>query len=167
MPDLGQNPVPPDLQFHIAEPLPQQETDVNAPRCVVCKTLIGGTYFHAQGQVVCPTCAERIQSGQQAPPASSLGRAVLYGAGAALAGCILYAAVAILLHLEIGIIAIAVGIMVGKAVRAGSKGLGGRPQQILAVLLTYFAITTSYIPVFLHQLATNPQMREQAKENGL
>jgi hypothetical protein len=111
-------------------------------------------------------CAERIQSGQQAPPAISLGPAVLYGAGAALAGCILYAAVAILLNLEIGIVAIVVGVMVGKAVRAGSRGLGGRPQQILAVLLTYFAITTSYIPVFIHQMSTNPQMLQQAKQKA-
>jgi hypothetical protein len=82
-----------------------------------------------------------------------------------VAGCILYAAVAILLNLEIGIVAIVVGIMVGKAVRAGSNGLGGRPQQILAVLLTYFSITTSYIPVYLHQLSKNPQLREQARQN--
>jgi len=116
--------------------------------------------------VVCSVCAEKIQSGQQVPPAISLGRAALYGAGAALAGSILYAAVAILLNLEIGIIAIVVGVMVGKAVRAGSKGLGGRPQQILAVALTYFAITASYIPVFFHQMSRNPQMLEQAKKQA-
>ena len=84
-----------DLQFQHAEPLPVE--DSNAPRCVVCKQTIGPTYFHAQGQVVCPTCAGRIQSGQEKPPAAALGRAALYGIGAALAGCILYAAVAILL----------------------------------------------------------------------
>src|SRR5690242_5639888 len=95
--------LPPDLQFQRAEPLPENMADVNAPRCVLCKGPIGSTYFHAQGQVVCATCAERIQSGQQAPPATSLGRAALYGLGAALAGCILYAAVAILLNLEIGL----------------------------------------------------------------
>jgi hypothetical protein len=164
MSDFGQAPAPQDLQFQHAEPI--RPEDPNAQRCVVCKTPIGATYFHAQGQVICPMCAERIQSGQQKPPAIALGRAVLYGAGAALAGCILYAAVAILLHLEIGIIAIAVGIMVGKAVRAGANGLGGRPLQILAVLLTYFAITTSYIPVFFYQIAKDPQKIEQAKQRA-
>jgi hypothetical protein len=163
MSNLGQNPLPQELQFQHAEPLPEHNVEINAQRCRVCKTLIGATYFHAQGQVVCPICAERIQSGQQAPPAISLGRAALYGLGAGVAGCILYAAVAILLNLEIGIVAIAVGIMVGKAVRAGSNGLGGRPQQILAVLLTYFSITTSYIPVFIHNQSKHSQ--EQAKQN--
>jgi hypothetical protein len=138
--------------------------DPNAPRCVAYKQTTGSTYFHAQGQVVCPSCAAKIQAGQQAPPAISLGRSALYGLGAALAGCILYAAVAILLDLQIGIIAIAVGFMVGKAVRAGARGLGGRPQQIMAVLMTYFAITTSYIPVYIHELATNPQARQEAKK---
>jgi hypothetical protein len=164
MSDFGQAPAPQDLQFQRAEPLPAE--DPNAQRCVVCKSPIGATYFHANGQVVCPMCADRIQSGQQKPPAISLGRAALYGAGAALAGCILYAAVAILLNLEIGIVAIVVGVLVGKAVRAGSKGLGGRPQQILAVLLTYFAITTSYIPVFFHQVSKDPHILDQAKDRA-
>jgi hypothetical protein len=166
MPDFGQPPSPQDLQFQHAEPLPAENSDPGAQRCVVCKTPIGATYFHAQGHVVCPMCAERIQSGQQKPPAIALGRAVLYGAGAALAGCILYALVAILLNLEIGIVAIVVGVMVGKAIRYASKGLGGRPLQILAVLLTYFAITTSYIPVYFYQLAKNPQKLEQARQQA-
>jgi hypothetical protein len=110
-------------------------------------------------------CAERIQSGQQKPPAISLATAILYGAGAALAGCIIYAAVAVLLNIEIGIVAIAVGYMVGKAVRAGSRGLGGRPQQILAVLLTYFSITTSYVSVAIYAYAKNPQRFEQAQKS--
>jgi hypothetical protein len=101
-------------------------------------------------------CADRIQSGQQAPPPLSLARAALYGAGAALAGCILYATVAIVTGLNVGLIAIVVGYMVGKAIRHASNGLGGRPQQILAVTLTYFAITTSYIPVFIYRIAKRP-----------
>jgi hypothetical protein len=44
--------------------------------------------------------------------------------------------------------------------------LGGRPQQILAVVLTYCAITTSYIPVYFHQLSKNPQMLEQARQKA-
>jgi hypothetical protein len=140
---------PQDMQFQHAEPIEPNVTD-GSPRCVVCKRPTGSSYFHAQGMVVCPGCAERIEHGQQAPPAASLGKAALYGGGAALAGCLLYAAVAIILHVEIGLIAILVGYMVGRAIRHASEGRGGRPQQILAVALTYFAITTSYIPVFVY-----------------
>jgi hypothetical protein len=149
---------PQNLQFQKVEPLP----DASMRRCVACAAPIASTYYHAQGQVVCPTCAQRIHVGQQAPPAISLAKAALYGAAAALLGCILYAAVAIILNLEIGIIAIVVGIMVGRAVRKGSNGLGGRPQQILAVVLTYFAITTSYIPVYIYQSEKHPVSHQQS-----
>jgi hypothetical protein len=163
MPDYGSPPSPQDLQFQHAEPVAEAAaaSEGSVRTCVACKQPVGNTYFHAQGQVVCPLCAQRIQTGQQAPPALSLMRAALYGGVAALGGCTLYALVAIVLNAEIGLIAILVGWMVGKAIRHASYGLGGRPQQILAVTLTYFAITTSYIPVILYQAAKNPHRVEQ------
>ena len=124
MPDYGPPPSPQDLQFQHAEPIAAAASSEGAAQtCVVCKQPVGDTYYHAQGQVVCPLCAQRIQSGQQAPPALSLMRAALYGGGAALGGCILYALVAIVLNAEIGLIAILVGWMVGKAIRHASNGL--------------------------------------------
>jgi hypothetical protein len=103
---------------------------------------------------------------QQAPPAHALLQAALYGGGAAIAGCAIYAAVAILAHLELALIAILIGYMVGKAVRKGSNGLGGRPQQILAVLLTYFAITFSYVAVFIYHAAEKrPPAAQHATDN--
>jgi hypothetical protein len=140
-------PPPEQLQFRRAQAVGGPEVRA----CVACKQPIDGDYFHANGQVVCPNCAQRIESGQQSPPTTSLARAVLFGLGAALAGTAIYATVAIVFNLQIGLIAILVGIMVGKAVRYASHGLGGRPQQILAVLLTYFSITASYIPVFIYE----------------
>jgi len=159
-----QTPLPAstELQFQRAEPVATENAlQISTQRCVACQQFITGPYYHAQGQVVCPTCAERIQSGQQAPPAISLVRGALYGAGAALGGCILYATVAIVTGLELALIAIVVGIMVGKAIRYASHGLGGRPQQVLAVTLTYFAITTSYIPVIIYHAAKTSKAAAQ------
>ena len=154
---------PQDMQFQHAEPRPAgTSADDGSPKCAVCKRPTGSTYFHAQGFVVCPECATRIKAGQQAPPATSLARAALYGGGAALAGCALYSGVAILLHVEIGLIAILVGYMVGRAIRHASQGRGGRPQQILAVVLTYFAISTSYIPVYLYHVYEETKAIRQA-----
>lgn len=161
----NQSAGPLDIQFQHAEPLPPPPPEGTA-LCVACHTPITGQYFHAQGQVVCPMCADRIQSGQQKAPAASLWRAALYGAGAALAGSIIYASVALLFKLEIGLIAILIGFMVGKAVRHGSRGLGGRPQQILAVVLTYFAITTSYIPVFIAAQINKPAAQAQQQKSA-
>jgi hypothetical protein len=146
-------PAAEQLQFRRAEPIGAATPTAEVRRCVACQQVIPGQYFHAQGQVVCPSCAARIQAGQQAPPRLSLVRAALYGGAAALAGSVLYALVSIALHLQIGWIAFVIGIMVGKAIRYASNGMGGRPQQILAVALTYFAITTSYVPVFLYYAA--------------
>jgi hypothetical protein len=137
------------LQFRRAEPVGNS----SARRCIACQMPIAQTYYHASGRVVCSQCAERIQQGQQAPPAYSFPRALLFGAGAALAGCAIYAIVAIATGAEIGLIAILVGVMVGKSIRRASGGSGGRPQQILAVALTYFSITTSYIPVIIWEVA--------------
>jgi uncharacterized paraquat-inducible protein A len=135
-----------DLQFRTAEPVAEPD---HAPQCVACSRTITSEYFHAQGQVVCPECAAKIEAGTQSPPTVSIATAVLYGSLAALAGLIIYALTAIVANLEIGLIAILVGIMVGKAVRAGSKGLGGRAQQLLAVALTYASISISHVPVFI------------------
>lgn len=144
MPD--QDPPPPEaLQFTRAEPA--AAAAANQPRCVACKSPLADTYFHVHGRQVCPACTQRIEAHQQAPPAHSLLKSALYGGGAALAGCILYAGVEFVTGWEIGIIAIVVGYMVGKAIRHASGGLGGRPQQVLAVLLTYFAISFSYVGV--------------------
>src|SRR6266542_3095498 len=152
MPDSGASPLPQDLQFQHAEPIAPADTAPQiGPECVVCHQATGENYFHAQGQVVCPGCAGRIQSGQQTPARLSLLKPALYGGAAAFGGFLIYVLVAILFNLEIGIIAILVGWMVGTAIRRASNGLGGRPQQILAVALTYFAISTSYIPVVIYQ----------------
>ena len=51
--------------------------------------------------------------------------------------------------MEFALLAILVGIMVGKAMVRGSGGRGSRRLQIAAVLLTYGSITTGYIPTII------------------
>jgi uncharacterized membrane protein len=147
MPEPDQNlPPPEELQFRRAQPI---GPDVKS--CIVCKQPIAGDYYNANGNILCSQCKVRIEAHQQPPPHTSLLRAAIYGGAAALAGCAIYATVVIVTHLAIGIVAILIGYMVGKSVRYASRGLGGRPQQILAVALTYFAITASYILVSVYQ----------------
>jgi hypothetical protein len=54
-------------------------------------------------------------------------------------------------HLEIGIVAILIGYMVGYAVRKGAGGRGGRRFQILAVALTYASVALAYAPIAVKQ----------------
>jgi hypothetical protein len=135
------------LQFRRAQPIVAPESGATRS-CVACKQLISGKYFQVGNQVICPACAARIDAGRLNAKPAPLLRAVIYGAGAALAGCLLYAVV-LSMGVQIGIVALAVGWMVGKAIRYASYGVGGRPQQILAIALTYFAISTSFFPAAL------------------
>lgn len=144
MPEPEPLPSVSELQFRRAQPT--DSTDAPSPKsCAACKQLIDGPYFQVQQHVICPACAAKIEAGKLAKKPIPWVRLVIYGAGAALAGSILYA-IPLAMGFQIGIVALAVGWMVGKAIRTGGYGIGGRPQQILAVALTYFAISMSFFP---------------------
>jgi hypothetical protein len=144
MPEPESLPSVDALQFRRAQPT--DSTEGPTPKsCAACKQLIEGPYFQVQQHVICPSCAAKIEVGKQAKKPIPWVRLVIYGGGAALAGSILYA-IPLAMGFQIGIVALAVGWMVGKAIRTGGYGVGGRPQQILAVALTYFAISMSFFP---------------------
>lgn len=147
MPDSEPLPSVDELQFRRAQPIEGADADAGKS-CAACKQPIDGQHYQVQNHVICPSCAAKILAGKQAKKPIPWVRLVIYGAGAALAGCILYA-IPLAMGFQIGIVALAVGWMVGKAIRAGGYGIGGRPQQILAVALTYFAISTSFIPALV------------------
>jgi hypothetical protein len=69
----------------------------------------------------------------------------------ALAGLALYVIFALTTGLIIGWVSLAVGFIVGKAMRMGSGGVGGRRYQVVAVLLTYFAVSMSAVPIAIQQ----------------
>src|SRR5262245_28265767 len=83
-------------------------------------------------------------------------RGLLFGAGGALLGLILYSAVGIITGLMIGYVSIAVGYIVAKAILMGSRGRGGRRYQIAAVVLTYMSVSVSAIPIGISQIVQKP-----------
>ena len=74
---------------------------------------------------------------------------LLLGVAAAFAGLVFYSGFTILTHFYIGYVALAVGWLIGSAMMFGSKGIGGLRYQVTAVLLTYFAISLSAVPIAL------------------
>jgi hypothetical protein len=84
--------------------------------------------------------------------------------GGALLGLILYAAVGILLHLQIGYVSLAVGFLVGKAMMMGSGNIGGRRYQWTAVALTYAAVSLSAIPIAIAQYASERPAAAQLQQ---
>ncbi len=123
--------------------------------CSHCGTVLTDQYYQANGVPLCSECrweAEGAQQAAQPGGARRLGKATLYGAGAAAAGTLVYFLVSWATGYEVGLIAILVGWMVGKAVFLGSASVGGRPYQFLAIGLTYVAICTSYAPMIMSEL---------------
>jgi hypothetical protein len=69
---------------------------------------------------------------------------------AAIIGMTLYALFEIVTGIAIGYLAIGVGYLVGKAMKRGSGGRGGRRYQIAAAVLTYAAVSLAAVPVGIH-----------------
>jgi hypothetical protein len=130
------------LQFDKAE-FDQAATVTRS--CGQCQQALGDEYFEAAGAVVCPGCAQTL-SGKGGSRKNAL-RAAAYGAAAALVGTLVWFAIMKVTKLELGIVAIAVGLLVGLAVRKGSRGVRGWKYQALAMALTYVSITASYAPM--------------------
>jgi hypothetical protein len=138
-------------QFGTAE---YQETAGN-DRCMTCMQPIKVQYFRVNGATTCPRCAEYRAKQSQTDTNAAFVRGLLFGLGAAVLGLILYSVVGIVTGLQIGYLSLAVGYMVGRAIMMGSAGVGGKRYQIMAVVLTYAAVSLSAVPIGISQLSKN------------
>jgi hypothetical protein len=159
-PDTSAPPTPAELQFDHAEFAAPHS---GAVVCKACSQTIPQTYYEVNSNILCDRCRSAIESQLQGGSGVvRFLRASLFGLGAALAGTALYYLVLAVSGLEIGLIAIVVGMMVGAAVRAGSRHRGGWFYQTLAVFLTYNAIVLSYIPAIVTALSERERADEAA-----
>ncbi len=104
--------------------------------------------------------------GQPSDSHAAFARALLYGAGAAVAGMALYATFAIVTGLTIGYLALAVGWLVARGMMKGSNGVGGLRYQIAAVLFTYAAISMSSIPIAISEGLKEPHSKTQQSQQA-
>jgi len=133
--------VPDSLQFDRAEP---------SAGCSACGSQLTDTYFVANGRIVCDRCRRAVEAewnrgGAAGRFITALGLGIL----ATIACSILWYVVLKVTGYQLGIIAVAVGFIVGSAVRKGSNSRGGWRYQTLAIFLTYTAIVTSYVPFII------------------
>jgi hypothetical protein len=136
-------------------PMQFDKVDLVAPAeartCRICKLPITSEYFQIGQAILCSRCAATF-SGSQEGRGMFL-RALLFGAGAALLGTIIWYAIIKATDHEFGLLAIGVGLFVGQAVKRGGRGLGGWRYQALAMVLTYVSITGAYVPLVLKTIA--------------
>ena len=146
-----------DLNFDRAEAGSGTGTAA-ANECANCGKPLGETYYTVNGAAICPSCRGRLESAT-APVRSpaTLAKAIVYGIGASVVGAIIYYAVMRYLSLEIGLVAILTGWMVGKAMSRATAGRGGRLMQVSAGALTYVSVAMAYFPFALQQTEASNQ----------
>ncbi len=141
--------------------------------CAGCGTALTDVYYEVNAHTVCTLCHQRVLAAR----AQGIGvvpfvRGTVFGLGAAALGAVAWYAVRATTHYEIGLLAIGIGLMVGRSVRAGARGHGGVAFQVLAVVLTYLAIVSANAPGVWegvrHGFATSlsAQMAERAHATG-
>ena len=164
MSDLSPDPkaVP---QFATAE----YASKTSQQTCAACKTAIDGRYYRVNGMLSCEHCTESARSQLSADSHTRFVRGILFGIGGAILGLIVYSVFGIVTGLVIGYLSLAVGYIVGKAIKLGSHGSGGRRYQVAAVLLTYAAVSLSAIPmaIFDQRKSTSnePGSAQHAQQN--
>lgn len=118
--------------------------------CSMCNKKIIDRYWTLGDQPTCVSCKSNVQ--REAAKSKSFGVygwSSFYGFGAAFAGAILYYTVLKVFNLEMALVAIAIGYMVGYAMRKGANGWGGKRYQLTAVALTYLSVSMAYVPLVL------------------
>jgi hypothetical protein len=135
-------------------------------KCKACGNLINGAYYQVNGAKICSTCAQQIKDKIPRDSHTAFGRGVVFGIGGAVLGLGIYVGFALATGLIAGLISLAVGFIVGKAIIMGSGGVGGRRYQVAAVLLTYIAVSLAAVPIALsqHMKQRSAQAQAQASE---
>src|SRR5882724_8794350 len=135
------------LQFDHAD---FAQTKSGTVTCSVCKQAVQDSYYQINHLVACNPCKEKVEvSGAGRLTLKGFGKSMLFGMAAAIAGAVIWYGVREVTGYELGLIGIVVGLIVGVAVKRGSRGWGGWQYQALAMLLTYFAIAGTYVPPLL------------------
>ena len=141
-----------NLQFERAE-IGATQAQVGVA-CSFCRQPIADVYYQFNHRATCTTCLAKVR--EILFGGSGFGRtvrALLLGLLAAALGTGIYFGVEALTNLHIGLVAIVVGLLVGGAVRKGSKGRGGWYYQLMAIFLTYVSISGSYFLEAMKELA--------------
>lgn len=143
-------PAVPALQFDRVEPTADTTGDTNTSDtagipCGGCGSTVLDEYYSIGGKSICARCRASVEATRATSrtPRAFL-KALGFGLGAALAGAAVYFGVVALLDAEFSIVTIFIGWMVGRAIQKALPGGGMRRYQLLAAVLTYFAIGAAY-----------------------
>ena len=131
--------------------------------CKACAQKITGPYYRVNGVPACASCAQRLKERLPQDSHQAFARAVLLGIGAAIVGFGIYVAFALSTGWMVGYISLLVGLLFCWVIVFGSGGVGGRRYQVVAVLLTYMAVSLAAVPIAIsaHMKARSAQQHAQ------
>ncbi len=139
--------------------------DSSVELCASCQQPLTGEFYRLNGKPMCEPCANGAVRAPAEGTTRAFAQAVVFGLVAAIVGSVVYAAVEIGTGWTIGYVALAVGWMVGKGMKLGSRGRGGRRYQITAALLTYCSVSMASMAVIVHAIQKqNPDVHLVANE---
>jgi hypothetical protein len=153
-----------ELQFDQAE---MTTPGTGGPNCDACKRPLKDFYFEINGKIICGECRQHIEASLRGGSGlARLLKASVFGFGAAILGAAIYFIIARVTGYNIGLVAILVGFIVGRAVRKGTGNRGGLLYQFLALFLTYVAIGLMDLTFFIEQQVKEfSQKQNQAAVN--
>src|SRR5262249_20678903 len=96
-----------ELQFHTAE----YAGSDNLPKCGMCRVAMADSYFRVADKQVCKACTAVLRARMAPVTGLDFGKCLLYGAGAALAGAVIYGIVLLAIG-QLALVSIMIGIMV-------------------------------------------------------
>jgi len=161
-------PAAPELQFDRLEPTSDATSSATASNvegvvCAGCGVAMLDEYYSLGGKSICARCrasVEATRATSRTPKA--FGKALAFGLGAALVGAAAYFAIVVAMSgWQIGIFAIAIGWMVGRAIQKALPGGGARRYQVLAAVLTYFAMGAANLAIGIREVATDDAANTQ------
>jgi hypothetical protein len=136
---------PGDLQFDRAEPAAAGAAPTS---CTVCKQPLAGSYYAINGRAVCASCRDKVAAHAAS---GSFVTALMLGLGAATLGAVIWFGFISLTGYNWSLVAVVVGLLVGSAVRKGSRGLGGWKYQTLSIVLTYLSVVATDASISIRQ----------------
>jgi hypothetical protein len=132
-------------------------------RCKGCGAALGAAYWRVGPNMTCQTCAEKAKSELPNDSHAAFSRGLLYGIGGAILGLVLYAGFTIVTGIILGYVSLAVGYIVGRAIKMGSNGMTGRRYQIAAAILTYAAVSMAAVPIAISQIVKVQHERQASQ----
>jgi hypothetical protein len=142
--------VAPAASSEPADPLaPDNQPDVRLRYCTICNSLIVGKPQMVKKKETCAKCAADAEKKNPAERRRAFAMGILFGSAAAVLGTAICTLFGLLTKWDVNYLALVVGWLVALGMMQGSNGMRGPRYQFASVILTYFSVSLSSIPIYL------------------